>query len=122
MAQIVSLLDSYAYRSMVWDVFVERLRRPLSGGTPDEDRVNAGLNQADLCLMVLSNFLGDGAWLAGEDLSLADLHAAPMVCYLRATSEGRKLLERYSAMAAWWARIVTRSAMRATATPYAADV
>ena len=27
LTQIVGILDSYAYRAMVWDVFVERMRR-----------------------------------------------------------------------------------------------
>src|SRR5262249_7248917 len=33
MAQIIGLLDSYAYRPMVWGVFVQRVSIPLRGGT-----------------------------------------------------------------------------------------
>ena len=36
MNQIIGLLDSYAYRAMVWDVYVERIDKPNDGKVPDE--------------------------------------------------------------------------------------
>jgi glutathione S-transferase len=51
---------------------------------------------------VLSRFLALEAWLSGRYLSLADLQAAPMICYLRATREGAALMERYGAIDRWW--------------------
>ena len=36
MNQIVSILDSYGYRALVWDLFVERLRKPQEGAASDE--------------------------------------------------------------------------------------
>ncbi len=37
MNQIISILDSYAYRRMVWDVYVERMLVPTEGGQSDDD-------------------------------------------------------------------------------------
>jgi hypothetical protein len=31
MNQVISILDSYAYRTLVWDIFVERVRAPKQG-------------------------------------------------------------------------------------------
>jgi glutathione S-transferase len=31
MNQVISVLDSYAYRTLVWDIFVERIRAPAQG-------------------------------------------------------------------------------------------
>jgi glutathione S-transferase len=61
-----------------------------------------GIERADICLQVLSRFLALKAWLSGRYLSLADLQAAPMICYLRATREGAALMERYGAIDRWW--------------------
>lgn len=33
MAQLLSILDNYAYKTLVWDIFVERVSKP-SGGAP----------------------------------------------------------------------------------------
>src|SRR5262249_45391046 len=78
MNQIISMLDSYAYRTLVWDIFVERVRAPSQGRAPDEARIAAALPRARTCLRALAGLMGDGAWLAGETLTLADLHAAPI--------------------------------------------
>ena len=34
MNQIIGLLDAYAYRAMVWDVYVERIDKPNDGKVP----------------------------------------------------------------------------------------
>ena len=35
MNQIISA-DNYAYRTLVWDIYVERVLRPVSGDAADE--------------------------------------------------------------------------------------
>ena len=66
MDQIIGLLDSYGYRAMVWDVFVERVRRPEEGAQPDENRIRSGLDTARRCLTALSDLKGAHAFLAGR--------------------------------------------------------
>ena len=39
--QLISLLDSYAYRSWVWDIFVERVRAPQQDRASDEALMSA---------------------------------------------------------------------------------
>ncbi len=59
--QITGLLDSYAYRAMVWDVFVERVDLPQEGGVSDEEKIAAGLRTAEICLSTLGDLKG-AAW------------------------------------------------------------
>jgi glutathione S-transferase len=117
MAQAIGVLDSYAYRAMVWDVFVERVRKPARGDTPDEARIAAGLATAETCLGALAKIMGEGPCLAGSDLSLADLHAAPIVAYFSVAPEGAGALARHPSLSAWWGRIQGRASLAATPSP-----
>ena len=79
--QAISILDSYAYRPLVWDIFVERVRAPQNGRAPDEAKIAAALPRAETCLAALEAAMADSPWLAGPSLTLADLHAAPIFAY-----------------------------------------
>jgi glutathione S-transferase len=110
MTQIVGMIDAYAYRAMVWDVAVER----LEGNPPDEARIAAGLRIAGTALSALAALKEPGDWLLGGRLTLADLHAAPVIGYFLKTDEGRELLARFPQIAAWWTKIGARPSFIAT--------
>jgi glutathione S-transferase len=93
MNQVIGLLDAYGYRPMVWSVFVQRVRIPLQGGMPDEAEISRGLLDAGKCLQALDDLVALEPYLVGDMLSLADLHAYPMLRYLALAPEGRALLE-----------------------------
>ena len=114
MNQAIGVLDSYCYRTMVWDIFVERLRAPMWGRTADEARIAAALPRAETCLRALAEIGQGGPWLAGTTMTLADLHAAPMFAYFRMTPEGGAMLEACPPLAAWWDRMAGRPSMAAT--------
>jgi len=109
--QIVSILDSYAYIPMVWDVYVERIEVAARGGTPDEGKIADALEKAALCLKTLECLMGGADWLAGNQPSLADFHAAPMISCFVLTEEGREMLASHPRLSGWWARIQTRPSM-----------
>ena len=115
--QIIGLIDSYAYRPMVWDIFVERIRAPAQGRRSDEERIAAALPRAATCLDALERLIGANAWLAGATLSLADLHAAPVFAYFTLTPEGAALLRCYPNIARWWAVMAHRPSMDETRSP-----
>jgi glutathione S-transferase len=117
MNQALSVLDSYAYRTLVWDIFVERVRAPSRGQAPDEARIAAALPRAVTCLHALAEISSGGPWLAGNALTLADLHAAPMLTYFRMASDGAALLNACPPLAAWLDRIAVRPSMQATRSP-----
>ena len=116
MMQVIGILDSYAYRAMVWDIFVERRDRP-DGRPPDEERIGRGVSMSRTCLGAIAGLMGDAPYLTGPALTLADLHAAPIVSYLRLTAEGSQLLTAEPALAAWWTAMSQRRSMVATRSP-----
>jgi glutathione S-transferase len=113
--QVIGILDSYAYRTLVWDIYVERVDAPKEGRASDEELIAAALPKAETCLQVLTEIMGGGPWLTGDALALADLHAAPMFAYFLLTPEGRDMLTRYPMLGMWWERMQTRASMLHTA-------
>ncbi|RWD89054.1 glutathione S-transferase family protein [Mesorhizobium sp.] len=102
--QITGMLDAYGYRAMVWDVAVERLEK-----TPaDESLIADGLSQAETVLKVLTSLKAEGPWLLGDQLTLADLHAAPIIAYFVKVAEGRDLLARLADIEEWYMRVAAR--------------
>jgi glutathione S-transferase len=108
MNQALSALDSYAYPHLVWGVHAERIEKPKRGLPTDEARLAEALVKSRICLEALAQIMGDGPWLAGPALSLADLHGAPMIDYFRGAPEGRALLDEFPKTAAWFASMVDR--------------
>lgn len=112
--QLISLADAYAYRCLVWDIYVERVERPAEGAYPDEARIAAALPMARTCLAAISELMGEHPWLAGPELSLADLYLAPMIDYFVRAPEGEAMMREHSRLAAWWEHIAARPSMAAT--------
>lgn len=117
MNQAIGVLDSYCYRTLVWDIFVERVRAPENGRQPDEARIAAALPRAATCLRALADLMAGGPWIAGTALTLADLHAAPIFAYFRMAREGAVLLAQHPGLAGWWAAMAKRPSMAATRSP-----
>ena len=117
MNQIIGIND--------WDLFPQasriivfhRIVGPmLMGLAPDEAAIAAAVPDAELCLGELNRLLGTREFLAGDRLSLADIHLAPQLVYLAATPEGVKILNGM-ALRAWLGRMETRASMQATMPP-----
>lgn len=112
--QIISFLDSYAYRTWVWDIFVERVSLPDEGGRTDEAKIAAALPRAETCLTAIAALTSGNPYFVGPGPSLADLHAAPMIAYLRVAPEGLALLEEQPRWTTWWQAMNARPSMTAT--------
>jgi len=112
--QIIGMLDAYAYRTMVWDIYVERVSKPKDGGASDEMRIASALPIARTCLATLARLKADGSWLVGDELTLADLHAAPIFAYFVKAPEGRALLADHPVLSDWWERVSALPSFKAT--------
>ncbi len=99
--QIVSVLDSYCYWTLVWDIYVERVEKQSS----DEAKIVAALVKARTCLAALAGLFEGPDWFVGNAPSLADLHAAPMIAYFIKTSEGAAMLDEFPVLARWWTAV-----------------
>jgi glutathione S-transferase len=112
--QVISILDSYAYRLLVWDIYVERVAAPKRNRVSDEARIQAALPRARICLTALEQIMGEGPFLIGPGLTLADLHAAPMFAYFEQAPEGQALLESHDSVRTWWEMMATRASVMST--------
>lgn len=114
MTQAIGIADSHVYPHLVWGLYVPRAEAAHAGRTADEAALAAHRPKAETCLAALEA-LADGPWLAGSALTLADLHAAPMLALFARTPEGRDLIPRHPRLAAWWSAISARESFVATA-------
>ncbi len=112
MNQAIGLLDAYAYRALVWGVYVERVSKAERGEACDDRLVAASLKTADTCLSALSDMMQDGPWIAGDRLTLADLHAAPMLAYFTRAPEGAAMVHQHRGIAEWWDAMRSRTSFR----------
>lgn len=112
--QLISIADNYVYPDLVWGVYVERVSKALRGEPADEGKLATSLVKARLCLDAVSKLQAKNEWLAGEQLTLADLWFAPMIDYFLMAPEGREMFRDYDELSTWWARISSRRSMRLT--------
>jgi glutathione S-transferase len=114
MNQIIGLLDAYAYRAMVWDIYVETVSKPKSGKEIDEARVAAAIPIAETALATLARLKSGGRFLLGDDISLADLHAAPIFGYFAKAPLAMPMIEKHAGLLVWWERMQARPSFGAT--------
>lgn len=113
MNQLIGLLDGYAYRPMVWGLFVEQRR-----AAPDAATVASATAEARRALQAIEQLSACSPWLLGGSICLADLHAWPMLTYLALVPAGQSLLGGFPRLAAWQARLAERPSVRSTQGPY----
>ena len=118
MNQAISMLDAYAYRAMIWDIFVERFVVPEEGGSPNEETISNALIVAETCVRELESWLNVRPFLAGHRLSLADLHATPMLMYFAQTPEGTNMLSSAPQLLEWLERMSSRASVKNTKSVY----
>jgi glutathione S-transferase len=118
MMQAVGLLDSYAYRPMVWGVFVQRVRIPLRGGVADEEVIRTSLPGVEKSLDAIAALQADAPFLTGDTFTLADIHAYPMLKYLSLAPEGASAIVARPSIARWLKAFGHRASAARTKTEY----
>jgi glutathione S-transferase len=112
--QILGILDAYAYRTLVWDIYVERVVSTREGRLTNEQKIAAALPRAATCLSELTRLSDNHEFLIGDSVTLADLYAAPIFgCFLQAP-EAVSLMKGCEKLTAWWQRFATRDSMSRT--------
>lgn len=114
MAQIIAIIDSYGYWPMVRQVFSQRVFEARLGEKADEHEVVVGIEGSSRVLSALEALATEGIQLNGNDVSLADLHLAPIIACFTAAPEGQELLALHPNLTAWWDRISQRRSFRET--------
>jgi glutathione S-transferase len=115
--QIGGLIDSYLYRPLIWDIYVERCDAPGEGRAPDEAKIAAALPKVATCFAAIEELMdARGPFLLGAQLTLADLHLAPMISIGVRAADGAALLARHPRLAVWWSMMRRRPSLAATGT------
>lgn len=117
MAQIGGLIDAYLYRALIWDIYVESCDAPAEGRAPDEAKIAAAIPRVATCFAALEALMDvEGPFLLGAQLTLGDLHLAPVISLGLRAPEGAALLGRHAKLARWWGVMRERPSLAATAT------
>lgn len=117
MNQITSIMDAYAFRTLVWDIYVERIRVLEKGGMPDEQKIQTALPKARTILQTLLGIKAGATWIAGSALTLADLYVAPMLILFRFAPEGASLMAANPELTDWLDRFNAQSSAKDTRFP-----
>jgi glutathione S-transferase len=117
--QITGIIDAYGYRAMVWDCFVELIRKPANGEATDGETVARGLATSQTVLDAISGLASDEApgALAGSRIAIADLFLAPVLAYFLCTAPGCEMVAAHPRIARWWDHWRARPSMTATRSP-----
>jgi glutathione S-transferase len=113
-AQIMSVINSYAYRPLVWGIFVPRTY-PRPDRVVDEAAIAEAVKTGEHALKAIEALtMNPDPFLVGRQISLADLLLEPVVHYLETTAEGTAMLGRLPKIAAWHAAIQWRPSVKET--------
>jgi len=88
-------------------------RRVVRGVPRDRDPTGEELAEARDVLERFDSFAGDGAFLVGEQITLADIYLAPQVANAR--EKAPQLLESLDSLGSWLERIAARESFTSTA-------
>jgi len=114
MDQIIAVIDSYAYGAIVGKLVWQRLVVPMQGGQGDEGVVQGAMDTVRLCLSEFERLKGSQPFLAGSEISLADLFLAPIFGYLTMTPDAGGLLQSTPGLRQWWQVMSERPSVQKT--------
>lgn len=115
MDQVMNVNDWYLFQGVASVIIFHRVIGPkLMGLSPDEEAIKGAMPNAITVFTELARLLGDRPYLAGDELSLADLLVAPGIEFFTGTPEWSRLGAPHANLAAWLGRMLERSSMRAT--------
>lgn len=108
MLQVISIINGYAYSAWITNILFPRVVTPMLGGACDEEQIKSALPLAQCSVKALNDIVDGHKFCAGDTLSLADLHLAPVYDYLSRTPDGEALLQDAPNLTRWWAHMRER--------------
>jgi glutathione S-transferase len=113
-AQIMSVISAYAYRPLVWGIFVPRTF-PKPDRVLDEAAIAEAVKTGEHALRAIEDLMvNPEPFLVGRQISPADLLLECVVHYLETTGEGKAMLARLPKIAAWHAAIQSWPSVKET--------
>lgn len=120
MMQWLCAFNSYMYADLA-AVVIPRLIHAPQGQPVDEEAVAVAAKNVRRHLELLEKALATGPYLVGEQYTLADLNAAPLIQYFTFTPEAGPGLEGLTNVTRWLEAVLARPAMQRATQPAAAN-
>lgn len=114
MAQIVSIIDAYAFQPMMRQAFTNRVVCEKFGFVPDEEIFTDAMVESKAVLTAINHLCGHTEFLCGDQLSLADLQLAPVIDYFQMFDEGKVMLSQFKKIINWYQTIYVRPSIEST--------
>jgi glutathione S-transferase len=118
MNQVIGIVDSYCYRPMIWGVFFARIVAPAEGFRADEGHLAETLAKSRTCCRALEDILAGRRYFTGDELTLADLHALPILLYFSMAHDGAEILSAHARLRAWLDHMAARPSVTRTRGKY----
>jgi glutathione S-transferase len=113
MDQVMNICDWYLFQGVNNVIGFQRLVKPRLMGQPADEAVIAqAMAQARIVFDALTRLLGGQSYLAGDNLSLADLMIVPQLDFLKQTPEWAVLASPI--LTSWLDRMIARPSFKAT--------
>jgi glutathione S-transferase len=114
MNQLMGITDWYVMRQVSMPITRNRVVAPRFNRPVDENEIVSAIPDARNCVAEIGRLLDGHTWMAGEELSLADLLLAPHLSMFAQAPEGMQILQGHDNLSRWLARIEARPSMIAT--------
>ena len=111
MDMAMGIHDSYGYGTLI-GLAAQHLFPDFVGGKNEQVRLDC-LDKSRKVLTEYMKLKGDSPWIAGAELSLADLHVAPNCFYVSLTEDAGAAFD-VPGFADWWARMQGLASFQAT--------
>ena len=114
MNQIVSIIDSYAYSCTVGQLVIQRIVMPMLGQQADESAIAEAMPEVAKCMDIIGELRGSSKFLVGDQVTLADIHMAPIFDYFQSTPDSESILQKNPTLSSWWNEMSARASMQKT--------
>jgi glutathione S-transferase len=114
MDQLMNIVDDYVRGSVSGAVSFPLAVAPRFGMPVDVAAAHAAIPAAERTIAEVARLLGEQSFMAGEEVSLADLMMIAHLEFLLEFEEGRALLAPHPALSRWIARMAERPIVQAT--------
>lgn len=117
MWQWANIAAHYVFPITEERLVMPRVVAPLMGRAPNEEMIEQALPVIRYHLEIVAKRLGESAYLAGADISLADYFMYPVIEATCAAPEGRAMVADLPVLESWWQTLAHRRAIIETAWP-----
>lgn len=100
MDMVIGLIDSYGYAALLGGVAAYHLFPDFVGGKNEESR-QSGIEDGRKVIEFAMKTKGSSPFIAGENLSLADLYLAPILFYVSLTPDKGAVFDA-AGLLEWW--------------------